>query len=190
MAGLIRNRSNQFQRIPPPEGMTGEQASSVYQGFYGEMPMPATSYATSATALQSLEIVPSIAENSANAAVVNRANRRNGMMASAGYDERELDVPQMYNSPYSSKFQSYQIGPIFNWFINQCLYRAGYPAATVMNGGRHNLALSTRVDQLVTRSSGGPGPAAMTAQPRFNAVQKIPRFSTRPKSYPTQSAQG
>lgn len=190
MAGLIRNRANQYQRIPPPEGMTGEQASSVYQGFYGEMPMPATDYATSTSALKSADVVPSTPTVASNASVVTRVDKMTGYTPTSGRQNYKATTPPMYVSPYSSKFQPWLMGPQVNYVINTFLYRAGYPAATVMNGGRHNLALSTRVDQLVTRSSGGPGPAAMTPQPRFNAVQRIPRFSTRPKSYPTQSAQG
>ena len=190
MAGLVRSRVNQYQTAPGPGGMTGEQASSVYQGFYGEMPMPATAYEMSTAAIHSKDVVPSVVPNSANAAIVRRGNRRNGYFATDGTNDRISPCPPMYESPYSSKFQELLIGPIVNYVQNACLYRAGYPAASVMNGGLHNLALSTRVDQLVTRQTGGPGPAAMTPYPRFNRVQNVPRYATMPKSYPTESAPG
>lgn len=189
MAGLIRNRMAQFQRIPGPQGMTGEQASSVYQGFYGELPVPATDYATSATALKSLEVVPSTPTVASNASVVSRVDKMTGYTATAGRQNYETPTPPMYKSPYSSKCQDWLMGPQVNYVLNLFLYRCGYPAASVMNGGLHNLALSTRVDQLVTRQTGGPGPAAMLPAPRFGMVQKIPRFSTMPKTFPTQSAQ-
>jgi hypothetical protein len=180
---------SQFQRIPGPEGMTGEQASSVYHGVYGEMPMPATDYATSTTALKSVDVVPSTPTAASNASVVTRVNQMWGYTATSGRQNYETTTPPMYVSPYSSKFQPWLMGPIVNYVLNLFLYRAGYPAATVMNGGRHNLALSTKVDQLVTRQSGGPGPAAMLPAPRFGMVQRIPRFSTMPKAYQTESAQ-
>lgn len=188
MASLVRSRP-QYQRIPNPQGADASIQSSVYQGFYGEMPVPATSYVTSTTALKSLEVVPSLPTARSNASVVDRHDKMTGYTATGGRQNYETTVPPMYDSPYSSKFQSWLMGPHVNYILNGFLYRAGYPAATVMNGGRHNLALSTRVDQLVTRTTGGPGPARMNSQPRFNAVQNIPRYSTMPKAYPTQGAQ-
>jgi hypothetical protein len=189
MAGLVKNRTNQYKEAPAPGGMNAGQASSVYQGFYGELPMPATSFVTSTTAVKSVDIVPSVGATT-DAAIVDRSNRMNGYLATGGFSERDTGIPQMYNSPYSSKFQPLTVGWIVNYVINACLYRAGYPAATVMNGGRRNMALSTRVDQLVTRSSGGPGPAQMTSAPKFKRVQTVPRFSTMPQAYPTQGAPG
>lgn len=171
--------------------MDAEEASSVYQGRYGEMPVPATLFATSSTALRSIDVTPSVPNSASNAAVVDRHNRRNGTVSTAGRQSYETPVPPMYNSPYSSKFQNWLMGPQVNYILNACLYRCGYPAATVMNGGRHNLALSTRVDQLATRTSGGPGKSVMTqSQRRFSRVQSIPRYSTMPKAYPTQGTAG
>lgn len=191
MAGLVRSRTNEYKTIPAPGGMTGEQASSVYQGFYGEMPVLATDYATSTTALRSLEVVPSTPNSASNASIVNRANRRNGTISTSGTEDFPEITPQYPPYVESSKFQPKLLGPLVNYVLNACLYRAGYPAASVMNGGLHNLALSTRVDQLPTRISGGPGPAAMTtSQRRFQRVQNIPRFSTMPQQYKTQSTSG
>lgn len=188
MPGLV-NRTH-YQRIPQPQSENGQMASTVYQGMYGEMPVPATNYVTATTALKSLETVPSMPTLMSNASVVSRKDKMTGYTPTEGRQNYETTTPPMYMSPYSSKFQPWLMGPIVNFVQNLFLYRAGYPAATVMNGGRHNLALSTRVDQLVTRSTGGPGPAAMTPYPRFSAVQNIPRYSTMPPQYPTESAPG
>lgn len=175
-----------FKRIPSPQGATAEEQSSVYTGFYGSMPMPATQFATSVAALQSLDIQPSVRTAQSNASVVNRADRRNGIINTGGRQLRKLPTPQ-YNDPvYSSEFNKSLIGPQVDYTINDDWYIA-YPAASVMFGGLRNLALSTRVDQLQTRTTGGPGPAAMGAAPRFRRVQQVPRYSTMPQTYPTTS---
>jgi len=184
MAGLIR-----FQRIPEPGGETAEQASSVYHDFYGELPVPATAYATSVSSLHSTETPPSVKTVAANATVVQRANRRDGLIATGGRQMRQLITPQVMDPPDSSKFQDWLIGPQVQYDINTGWYIA-YPAATVMNGGMHNLAYSERVPQLPTRISGGPGPATMRQAPRFKAVQTVPRYSTMPPTYPTSSTKG
>ena len=194
MAGLIRDRTVNYQRVPGPEGMTGEEASTVYRtgpGAYPELPMPATHFVTSTAAIKSNDPPPSVGKPAdLDAAIGSRKDKMTGYTPTGGHRMESMPIPQMYNSPPSSKYQEWFAGPIVNYVINLFLYRAGYPAATVMNGGRHNLALSTRVDQLVTRTSGGPGKAQMTtSQRRFNRVQQVPRYSTMPRSYPTQSAE-
>lgn len=174
--------------------MTGEQASEVYFSSpgapYPSMPMPATHYVTSIAALQSSEDVPSVIPDYTTATIVNRHNQMHGYSPTAGRISYPTRTPQIYDSPDSSKFQEWLVGPQPNYVLNGFLYGAGYPAATVMNGGKHNLALSTRVDQLTTRSSGGPGPAMMRPMPKFRRVQTIPRFSTMPQAYQTESAPG
>jgi hypothetical protein len=178
-----------FQRIPRMGGATPEQQSAVYNEFYGNMPMPATQYATSVTALQSLDITPAVRTIASNASVVDRHLRRNGLVYTAGRQSDKNTPPQIPRPVLSSVFQKWLIGPQVNYILNNDWYIA-YPAATVMFGGDHNLALSTRVDQLTTRTTGGPGPSQMGAAPRFKRVQQVPRYSTIPPMYPTQSTQG
>ena len=191
MAGLVRSRKTEYQRIPSPDSEDAQQASSVYQERYGEMPMPATRYATSEVPLYSTDVVPSTPTRESNASVVARAPRFTGLRFLGGIATHLWGTPQMYKSPYSSKFQPELVGPHPNVQWNDAWYIA-YPAASVMNGGLHNLALSERVPQIVTRQSGGPGPRTtqMTPAPRFNRVQKVPRYSTLPGVYPTASAPG
>jgi hypothetical protein len=151
--------------------------------------MPAPQFKGSQDAIKDTNIEPSVRTTQANASVVSRNNRRHGIHPTAGRQLRNDWTPQ-YNKPvYSSEWQKWLIGPQVNFTINTGWYIA-YPAATVMNGGRRNLGLSTRVDQLPTRTTGGPGPASMLAAPRFQSVQQIPRYSTMPTMYPTQSQQG
>jgi len=178
-----------YQAIPEPDGESAQEAATVYQQRYGELEPPATQYVTSTSPLASVDDVPSVATTESNASVVQRALRTVGLHFLGGIQHRNAPVPQMYDSPYSSKFNQILIGPHLSAQFNDKWYIA-YPAASVMNGGLHNLALSERVPQLVTRSTGGPGPAAMTAAPKFTRVQNVPRYSTMPQQYPTQSAKG
>lgn len=178
-----------FKRIPEPGGMTGQQASSVYDTFYGELKTPATQYAMSDTPLRSVDVTPSVRTIASNASIVDRGNMRQGMIGTAGRQVYPETSPQINNPVRSSRFQDFLMGPLVNYYMNTKWYIA-YPAATVMNGGDHNLALSERVPQLPTRTSGGPGPGTMRQAPRFKAVQTIPRYSTMPPTYPTASANG
>jgi hypothetical protein len=186
MAGLVRSRVNP---IPEPDGETAQQSSEVYQGRYGELPIPATQYVLSDTPLRSTDVVPSTPNSASNASVVQRALRTIGMRFLGGVQHYDMAIPQQYLSPYSSKFQQILVGYHPNVAFNDKWYIA-YPAASVMNGGLHNLGLSERVPQVVTRSSGGPGPATMLPAPKFTRVQNIPRYSTMPQQYPTKSAKG
>lgn len=189
MAGLTRTRVTSYKPIPEPDGETAQEASTVYQERYGELEMPATHYALSDTPLKSLDVVPSTPTRESNASVVSRALRTVGLRFLGGVQHRNAPVPQQYLSPYSSKFNQILTGPHLSVQWNDKWYIA-YPAASVMNGGLHNLGLSERVSQIVTRSTGGPGPAQMGSAPKFTRVQNVPRYSTMPQQYPTQGAKG
>lgn len=180
---------SRFQRVPTPGGENAQQASTVYEHFYGEMPIPATAFVTSATALRSIDTQPSVRTVASNASVVQRANRRDGMVATGGRQMYETTLPPVYEPVDSSKFQDWLMGPHINYILNKCWYIA-YPAASVMLGGLRNQALSQRIPQLPTRTSGGPGPATMRQAPRFKATQTVPRYSTMPPKYNTASAPG
>lgn len=187
MGGFIRNRPS-AQPVGP--GLPNEQQQfQQLNQFYGTMPMPATQYAGTVTALSSLDVVPSVRTVASNASIVDRRSRRNGLQYTAGRQSMKNQLPQENRPIRSSKFQQWLIGPQVNYIQNLDWYIA-YPAATVMFGGDRNLALSTRVDQLVTRATGGPGPSSMRPAPRFSRVQQIPRYSTVPRMYPTQTTQG
>jgi hypothetical protein len=165
-----------------------EQAVGVYEGFYGEMPIPATAYTTSTSRLASRDIVPSVKTVASNASVVDRHDRLNGIVSTGGRQSRSARRPQWNNPVYSSAFQRYLIGPQVNYILNDQWYIA-YPAASVMLGGMHNMAWSEKVSQIPTRSTGGPGAAAMRPAPRFKSVQTIPRYSTMPTMYNTASTE-
>jgi hypothetical protein len=161
-----------------------EEAVDVYQGFYGEMPMPATAYVNSTARLQSLDVTPSVRTVASNASVVDRHNDLDGMVFTGGRQSRVARRPQWQQPVYSSAYQRHLIGPLVNYILNNKWYIA-YPAATVMLGGQHNMAWSEKVPQIPTRVSGGPGPGAMLPAPRFKSVQTVPRYSTMPTMYNT-----
>jgi hypothetical protein len=190
MAGLTRNRmTTSYQAIPEPDSETAQEAATVYQQRYGELETPATHYVMSDAPLKSVDVVPSVATTESNASVVKRALRTVGLHFLGGVQHREAQAPQIPDNVDSSKFNQILIGPHLSAQFNDKWYIA-YPAASVMNGGLHNLALSERVSQLVTRASGGPGPATMMPAPKFTRVQNVPRYSTMPQQYPTSSAKG
>ena len=163
-----------------------EQAVGVYQGFYGEMPIPATAYVSNSARLASRDVSPTVRTIASNASVVDRHDRLNGLVYTGGRRANRERTPQ-YNKPvFSSAYQPVLFGPQVNYIINKAWYIA-YPAASVMLGGLHNLAWSEKTPQLPTRTSGGPGPAAMMPAPRFKSVQTVPRYSTMPTMYNTAS---
>lgn len=179
---------NKFQRIPQPGGENAQEASSVYAGFYGEMPVPDTAYITAVSRVHSFDIQPSVRTVASNASVVDRRDRRKGIDYTAGRQSRKSKTPQMLKPVDSSDFQEHLIGPQVNYILNDNWYIA-YPAATISFGTMRNLGWSEKVPQLPTRTTGGPGPAAMLPAPRFKSVQTIPRYSTMPTMYNTEPTQ-
>jgi len=134
--------------------------------------------------MQSFDPQPSVRTVASNASVVDRHDRMNGMVFTGGRQNYRTRTPQQNLPVRSSFFQAHLMGPHVNFIQNNRWYIA-YPAATVMLGGMHNMAWSEKVPQLPTRASGGPGPAAMQAAPRFKSVQTVPRYSTMPTMYNT-----
>jgi len=178
-----------FSRIPRPGGENAQEAATVYSGFYGEMPIPATAYDTSAARLTSVDSPPSVRTVASNASIVDRRDRRNGMRSIGGRSSRAAPTPQIPNPVFSSYWQNWLLGPQVNFSQNDDWYIA-FPAATISLGTNRNLAWSEKVPQLPTRTSGGPGPAAMQAAPRFKSVQTVPRYSTMPSTYNTTPQNG
>ena len=183
-----RPGATSYQSIPSVGSADPESQSSVYDPFYGSMPMPVTQYAEVKSNLRSLDVQPSVRTTAANASIVDRHDRRNGMISVGGRQSRKDPLPQQNRPVTSSMFQQWLIGPQVDYSMNDDWYIA-YPAATISFGTMRNLALSERVPQLPTRTTGGPGPAAMLPSPRFKAVQQVPRYSTMPPTYPTASAE-
>lgn len=191
MPGFPRFKRNAVGIQPRGDDLgkqSAERQAASLAPFYGEMPMPATAYVSSTARLQSLDVEPSIRTRASNASVVDREWRMNGMRFIGGRQSRKDHLPQMNKPVDSSTFQHWLIGPQVNFVLNDDWYIA-YPAATISFGTMRNLAWSEKVPQLPTRTTGGPGPAAMGAAPRFRSVQTVPRYSTMPTMYNTESTQ-
>src|SRR5215831_2766566 len=103
-------RSNPFRRIPEPGGENAQEAASVYSDTYGQMPIPATAFATSTASIHS-DNPPSVLAPQWESAVVNRANKRDGMVATGGRQMFQVITPQVMDPPDSSKFQDWLMGP-------------------------------------------------------------------------------
>jgi hypothetical protein len=101
----------------------------VYEGFYGEMAVPATAYANTTSVVQGREAVPSVRTVASNASVVDRHDRLDGIISTGGRFSRKEPTPEINDNVDSSKFQRYLIGPQVNYIINDKWYIA-YPAAT------------------------------------------------------------
>lgn len=125
-----------------------------------------------------------------NSAMVQRAFPRDGIRYSYSYGLLPDAIPQQYKEVESSKFQPNRV-TLLGWITNSAWYIC-YPAATVMNGGAHNLGISFRSPQISTRVSGGPGTPGMvqTRRPRYTKTQQVPRYPTNPLQYRTQSSNG
>lgn len=166
--------------VPPPNpGQTADP-----------MPVPAVSYITTSSPLRSPYRPEENATIRSRSAVVNRVPRRNGWVQNYVYGDEnmELNNPLPMNATgqvASTAFQPYMRN-MWDWFINTDWYIC-YPAATVMNGGQHNLRLSFRSQQISTSTRGGPTSMSMQAKPSFKRVQNVPRYSAAPKVYNTTS---
>lgn len=160
---------------------TGTPGGSVE--YHGDITPPVTSYASSLprTPLATRLNNPS-STNVTGSAVVARQPRRGGHMFF--YSHGAVVMPNALPHPgaggvggvESSAFQPYNI-QLMDWQINRSWYEAGYP---------RNLGLSTRVPQLQTNVTGGPGRSRSVQRPLFTQVQTVPRASVRVRSYPTK----
>lgn len=155
--------------------------------YRGDLTPPNTSYASALPhqPLTSRLYNPSTTATTRSAVVV-RAPRRGGMRSF--YSHGAVPMPNALPHPgasgvgnvESSAFQPYNI-QLMDWQINPSWYEAGYP---------RNLALSTRVPQLQTNVTGGPGRSSSDQRPLFTRVQTVRRATVSVRSYPTRSANG
>jgi hypothetical protein len=153
--------------------------------YRGDLTPPDTSYASvlPTTPLTTRLFNPS-STNRTGSAVVTRAPRRNGQLFF--YAHGAVTQPNALPNPgaasignvNSSAFQT-QLVQLFDWQKNIAWHEAGYP---------RNLGLSTRVPQLETNVTGGPGKSSSDQRPLFTKVQQVQRARVVVRSYPTKSA--
>lgn len=150
--------------------------------YPGDSQPPITSYAAairSSNIGDTLRVPASL--NTTNSAVVNRAQRSGGMRSFYAHGAVPMPTPVPYagyGGVNSSAANQYNVN-LFDWQINPSWFEAGYP---------RNLGLSTRVPQLQTNITGGPGKSRATARPLFTRVQQVPRAQVTVRTYQTKAA--
>lgn len=190
MAGIGNSATNPVQdwRQPGVQGINAETLSrKTAPPYHATLEPPATSYVDTDTPLKSQQ--PALASRpTQNASLVDSRFHREGLVYSYSHGSRPSGIPQQAQAPQTSKYQPTNTN-LFDYVTNLGWYIC-YPAASVMLGGLHNLGLSERVPQLVTRNTGGPGTdrTRMLGKPQYTKVQNVPRYSTLPQNYNTTSA--
>lgn len=148
--------------------------------YRGDVIAPTQSYASSQAntpMISRLSVPPST--NQTSSAVVKQSPRRGGMRYFLTYGAMRMPLPVFASGPGqvpSSAFQSMSANRA-EWDINPDWAEAGYP---------RNLGWSTKVPQLQTNITGGPGTSAQTAKPLFGRVQVVPRSRVTVRTYPTR----
>ena len=155
------------------------------------MPVPAAAYCYSRTPLNSPYRPEEGARIRARSSVVDRRPRRGGWSQSYSYGTtnmwEQIGTPMRATGQVNDSCAQPHTNLLQDWFINQRWYEAGYPAASVMNGGLHNLGITFRVPGL-TNVNGGTRWSSMVTKPQFDRVQNVPRYSATPLAYNTRSA--
>lgn len=155
--------------------------------YKGDLPAPVTTYASSLPGMPLTSRLYNPASTArTRSSVVTRAPRRGGMRSF--YVHGAVGMPNALPNPgaggvggvNSSAFQP-NLVQLMDWQVNPSWYEAGYP---------RNLGLSTRVAQLQTNVTGGPGRSSQDQRPLFTRVQTVPRANVTVRSYPTRSARG
>jgi hypothetical protein len=154
--------------------------------YRGDLPAPVTTYASAlpTTPLTSRQYNPP-STNRTKSAVVDRKPRRGGHMFFYSHGAVPMLTPIREDSNSQglvpiSMFQRFNIA-LMDWQKNLSWYESGYP---------RNLGLSTRVPQLQTNVTGGPGRSSMDQRPLFTKVQTVQRARIKVSAYQTVAARG
>jgi hypothetical protein len=154
--------------------------------YRGDVVAPVTSYASAlpSSPLTSRQYNPA-STNRTGSAVVDRKPRRGGHMFFYSHGAVPMPTPirEEQNSQGLvpiSKFQRFNVA-LMDWQKNLSWYESGYP---------RNLGLSTRVPQLETNQTGGPGRSSMDQRPLFTRVQTVQRSRVIVQTYRTRPAPG
>jgi len=153
--------------------------------YRGDLPAPVTTYASTLpkTPLMSMSRIPQTPVR-AGAPFVDRHPRRGGhtFFYSHGGVRMQNALPYQgaagIGSVNSSEFQSYNV-QLMDWQINRTWHESGYP---------RNLAYSTRVPQLETNQTGGPGRSQQTQRFLYNRVQSVQRARVQVRTYATRGS--
>jgi hypothetical protein len=187
--------------IVPSRDSYAERANKSLEIYNAEMDPPATSYATSRSALSSNYATPVLGPKT-NAPYVTRKPRLNGLKFNWAWGGNDMSrhtislpgVKGMLNGfVRSTDFQPVLV-QLHNWQTNDNWYIAwnGTGAGMFTGQRRERYAYpSFRVSQIRTNVSGGVGPSQnrMTRAPRFTSVQAIRKYTAQPSYYNTKGTQ-
>lgn len=178
-----------------------QRANTALNTYNAELVPPATSYAGVQTPLTSRYAEPTIAPK-LRAFFKDSHWRMNGLLNAWSWGAINMK-PYIGSLPgegaagltgvvRSSDFQT-QTVRLHDWQMNRNWYIAFNGTGSGMFQGSNVIRYqypSFRVAQINTRTSGGPGPVGMQMQPRprFTAVQRIQKYTARPRYYDTRSA--
>lgn len=154
--------------------------------YRGDLPAPNQTYAG---VLDNTPLISRLRQVASTAwtrsAIVNRAPRRGGIRSF--YVHGGVVMPNGLPNPGPesgnvniSAFQRVLV-QLMDWQINPSWFEAGYP---------RNLGFSTRVSQLETNQTGGPGKSSSDQRPLFTKVQTVPRARAVTPRFGTRSARG
>lgn len=148
--------------------------------YRGDVVAPVRSYAqagASTPLISHLSTPPST--NRTRSAVVSRRERRGDIRYFYSHGAVTMRAPLVATGPGTtpvSLFQQQNV-QLMDWQINASWRETGYP---------RNLGWSTRVAQLETNTTGGPGQSQQTAKPHPTRVQQVPRSRVIVRTYPTR----
>lgn len=186
---------------PYPDGGYGARLNSSLATKHAEMPVPATDYATTRSALSDRQPFEHQPITYRDSAIVSRIPRMLGLLFNwswGGVDQgaNTGSLPQPGNNGLTGLVNSTQFQRILvqlhDWQLNRRWYIAYPMAGAVFQGGNavRGTYPSFRAEQISANVTGGVGPGRMQPRPRFSAVQKIAKYNTTPRFYGTTSAMG
>lgn len=178
-----------------------ERANASLDVYNASLEPPATSYAGVKSPLNSRYAAPTIAPK-VRAFFKDNHWRLNGLLNAWSWGSVNMK-PYIVSLPGEgaagltgvvrrSDFQT-NLVQLHDWQLNRNWYIAWSGTGSGMFQGSQGVRYqypSFRVPQINTRTSGGPGPVGMQMQPRprFTAVQRVNKYTARPRYYNTRSA--
>jgi hypothetical protein len=183
--------------IVPTRDSFAERANKSLEIYNAEMEVPATSYATTRSALSSTFARPVLGPK-VNAPFVSRKPRLNGLKFNWAWGGNDMSKHTNVSLPgvkgmlngfvRSTDFQPVLV-QLHDWQTNDNWYIAwNGTGAGMFSGSRQERYAypSFRVSQIRTNTSGGVGTGRMNRAPRFTSVQAIRKYTAQPSYYNTR----
>jgi hypothetical protein len=181
---------------PHPDGGYAARANSSLDTYNAELPVPATNYANSSSALSDHLGEQHATISNRNAAFVSAIPRMVGLVFNWAWGANDMGAfteslphasgvsPMVRNTWFQRTLVQ-----LHDWQINRRWYIAAPMGGAVFMGGNpvRSTYPSFRTEQISVNTSGGVGPASMGPRNRYTAVQQVPKYNTAPRYYSTAS---